>query len=1251
MEMPKILFTIFFTLATVLNALSQKAPDNTIKGKFHPGVMVIKFKSASAAGGRVAFSRDEMLRKVKKVVDYQGYKQVFKSKKITNARVAASHLENIYKLQIPASVDIKKKINELLALGFIEYAEPLYRHSLLYIPNDPEAQPDSGLQDYLSVIRAYEAWDVEKSDTSMVIGIVDTGIKFDHEDLGNVAYNYADPVNGLDDDNDGYVDNYRGWDVANDDNDPTADADGHGVLVTGVAAAKTDNGIGMAGMGFNSRFLPVNIMESSTRFLINEYEGVIYAADHGCKIINLSWGGIDYYSAFAQDVINYAVLEKDAVVIAAGGNKHGEFNYYPASYDHVLSVGPVDLTDSKPAWGTYSYHIDLTAPAKQIFSTKNNGAYGRDGGTSYASPMVAGTAALVRAHFPEMTALQVMEQIRVTSDDVYDVGNNMDYYGMLGHGRLNMHSALTDTITPSVRINKRHYQGSHGQLIFPGDTVTLSFELINYLRTAGNLNVKVSNPSANVAMVSGGDYYADRLGELETLDIHEDPVIFVVNNDVTPGERLLFRLDMTADNYTDFEYIQLFATPEYLDISDSVLTATISGSGDIGYTGPDYGHGSGITFNGETVASHAGLIISSDSLHVPDNVVSNFSLGIKNTDFESEAVIRVYDNSTADADARTVFSPVDSLNGALNVRIEQKTLAWQHTGDYGYLVFEYRLINTGDTAFNNLNAGMYVDWDMGDYQSNMADWDSLMNLAYVYDKQAGNRYAGLALLSDQSLSYRAVDLDNLNGNTAELDSLFSDVRKHEFLANISSKKQAGVAGAGNDVAHVLGAKGLKLENGKTTKVVIAMLAANSLGDLKAALDSARANYQQYLQNPPLAETFYACSGDSAVVDPAGEIYEFYKDPQLTQRIDSGRFFKTAPVFHDTVFYAVNLDSGYVSDAMSLAVRVGDPVMGFEYFPDTMDMANKYVLTIADTGSLYDTLRWFVNDVFMDSGPFFKYNYGPQPFVVKQVKAAHGCYDTLAVEVVPAPSPLPGVSSLTVCKNAPFFIEPANGSIFFFYADAALQQLLHKGAVMTVPGIDGPVTYYVTGIDSLLESDAAMVEITPDPVKAVITVTDDTVNLSRQNTVELTDNSENAVNSYWLLPGGAIDTVSVITETYEKTGIYDYDLVAESSMGCRDTAFQKIVAVSITGLGDELGHEKISIFPNPVSAELLVELKESGNESYMLALTDLSGNIISEFQLGKGSPSGRIDMAKLPQGVYFLKISDGKSAYTAKIIRR
>src|SRR5690606_18827825 len=112
--------------------------------------------------------------------------------------------------------------------------------------------------------------------------------------------------------------------------------------------------------------------------------------NHGAKVINLSWGSAWGYSKFAQDVINYAVLDKDVVVIAAAGNTPDHIDFYPASFDNVLSVTASDGSDNFATWATYSYHVDLMAPGQSIFSTKLEGSYGSSGnGTSFAAPMVA----------------------------------------------------------------------------------------------------------------------------------------------------------------------------------------------------------------------------------------------------------------------------------------------------------------------------------------------------------------------------------------------------------------------------------------------------------------------------------------------------------------------------------------------------------------------------------------------------------------------------------------------------------------------------------------------------------------------------------------------------------------------------------------------------------------------------------------------------------------------------------------------
>lgn len=188
----------------------------------------------------------------------------------------------LYEITYNNSIPIKKTINILMATGIIEYAEPLYKIQLLSNPNDP----DTASQYYLGLIKAYDAWDISQGDSNIVVGVTDTGTDLDHPDLAaGIAYNYADPINGIDDDGDGYIDNFMGWGFGQNDNDPSVDVI-HGSFVLGLAGAVTNNGIGIAGAGYKTRFLPVKI--SNNGVLTTAYEGIVYAADHGCQIINCS---------------------------------------------------------------------------------------------------------------------------------------------------------------------------------------------------------------------------------------------------------------------------------------------------------------------------------------------------------------------------------------------------------------------------------------------------------------------------------------------------------------------------------------------------------------------------------------------------------------------------------------------------------------------------------------------------------------------------------------------------------------------------------------------------------------------------------------------------------------------------------------------------------------------------------------------------------------------------------------------------
>src|SRR5690606_23519300 len=222
-------------------------------------------------------------------------------------------LSLIYELNYSADIPVQKLRKELEATQLFEYVEPAPIFTTSFIPNDAKLSE----QWHLPLVKAFDAWTKDKGSTNITIAIVDTGVDWDHPDMvNNIQYNEKDPIDGIDNDNDGFVDNHMGWDLLNNDNDPHDESFSHGTHVAGLAGASANNGIGVAGTGFSCRILPVKTGEALT--IEYGYEGIKYAADHGADIINCSWGGFGR-GQFGQDVITYATMKQNALVVAAAG--------------------------------------------------------------------------------------------------------------------------------------------------------------------------------------------------------------------------------------------------------------------------------------------------------------------------------------------------------------------------------------------------------------------------------------------------------------------------------------------------------------------------------------------------------------------------------------------------------------------------------------------------------------------------------------------------------------------------------------------------------------------------------------------------------------------------------------------------------------------------------------------------------------------------------------------------------------------
>lgn len=221
-------------------------------------------------------------------------------------------------------------------------------------------------------IDAPEAWDIQKGDPNLVIGVIDTGVDYNHPDLvGNIWQNPGEIAgDGIDNDYNGYIDDIRGWDFADNDNNPM-DVNGHGTHVSGTIAGKGNNGVGVTGVAWNAKIMPLKFFsDSGPGYTSNAILAINYATAKGVKLTNNSWGGGGYSQALS-DAINTAG-QQGALFVAAAGNSSLNTDTtpaYPASYDlaNIISVASTTRTDGLSSFSNYgATTVDLGAPV-QIF--------------------------------------------------------------------------------------------------------------------------------------------------------------------------------------------------------------------------------------------------------------------------------------------------------------------------------------------------------------------------------------------------------------------------------------------------------------------------------------------------------------------------------------------------------------------------------------------------------------------------------------------------------------------------------------------------------------------------------------------------------------------------------------------------------------------------------------------------------------------------------------------------------------------
>lgn len=304
--------------------------------------------------------------------------------------------------------------------GLFTFVEPDYLAFPSTVPNDPSFPS----QWHLNTIQAPSAWSMTTGSSSVTIAFIDSGVDTTHPDLSSKL------VPGW---------NFLAGSAA------VVDTEGHGTATAGTAAAATDNGTGVAGVTWGGMIMPLVVLSSSDFAYYSDIANAMtYAADHGARVINISISGTSASSTL-QSAVNYA-WSKGVVVVAAAGNGASSAPMYPAACDNVVAVSATDQGDNFASFSSFGTWVDLSAPGTPILTTNRGGGYGWWQGTSFSSPIVAATAALVLSVRPSLSNTAVVQLLEQNADDLGTPG----YDQYFGWGRVNAYKAVLAATSASV---------------------------------------------------------------------------------------------------------------------------------------------------------------------------------------------------------------------------------------------------------------------------------------------------------------------------------------------------------------------------------------------------------------------------------------------------------------------------------------------------------------------------------------------------------------------------------------------------------------------------------------------------------------------------------------------------------------------------------------------------------------------------------------------------------------------------------